>query len=249
MTTAIDTTKSNASAIEQLLVQGDLKPLSAEQRVAYYNRVCESLSLNPLTRPFEYITLNGRLVLYAKKDATEQLRANHGVSITGLDSRTIDGVHLVIATARDAKGRTDVATGAVSVAGLRGDALANAVMKAETKAKRRVTLSICGLGMLDETETETINHPDPQVTTDMPKQIAAPTTQTQQQRLRDDLKAAIARLKACGKYSDGGYRELLANFGVERTNQLNNDQLKELIASIEDACAEAADEAMAGSSE
>jgi len=27
-------------------------------------------------------------------------------------------------------------------------------MKAETKAKRRVTLSICGLGMLDETEVE-----------------------------------------------------------------------------------------------
>ena len=36
------------------------------------------------------------------------------------------------------------------------NALANAIMKAETKAKRRVTLSICGLGMLDETELETI---------------------------------------------------------------------------------------------
>ncbi|BEJ60493.1 hypothetical protein B10172_05150 [Campylobacter jejuni] len=29
-------------------------------------------------------------------------------------------------------------------------------MKAITKAKRRVTLSICGLGMLDESELETI---------------------------------------------------------------------------------------------
>ena len=29
-------------------------------------------------------------------------------------------------------------------------------MKAETKAKRRATLSIVGLGLLDETETETI---------------------------------------------------------------------------------------------
>ena len=28
-------------------------------------------------------------------------------------------------------------------------------MKAETKAKRRVALSICGLGMLDETEVDT----------------------------------------------------------------------------------------------
>jgi len=30
-------------------------------------------------------------------------------------------------------------------------------MKAETKAKRRVTLSICGLGLLDETEVETVS--------------------------------------------------------------------------------------------
>ena len=33
---------------------------------------------------------------------------------------------------------------------------ANVLMKAETKAKRRATLSILGLGMLDETEIETI---------------------------------------------------------------------------------------------
>ena len=37
-----------------------------------------------------------------------------------------------------------------------GDTLANALMKASTKAKRRATLSICGLGVLDESEIETI---------------------------------------------------------------------------------------------
>src|SRR5262249_39548261 len=52
--------------------------------------------------------------------------------------------------------RTDESIGAVNINGLRGDALANGLMKAETKAKRRGTLSICGLGFLDETETETI---------------------------------------------------------------------------------------------
>jgi hypothetical protein len=52
--------------------------------------------------------------------------------------------------------RTDFATGAVSIANLRGDDLANALMKAETKAKRRATLSICGLGWMDETELETV---------------------------------------------------------------------------------------------
>ncbi|MDU5950540.1 MAG: hypothetical protein E6Z15_26195, partial [Paenibacillus macerans] len=39
---------------------------------------------------------------------------------------------------------------------LTADELANAIMKAETKAKRRVTLSLSGLGMMDESEIETI---------------------------------------------------------------------------------------------
>jgi hypothetical protein len=53
-------------------------------------------------------------------------------------------------------GRCDESTGAVSVSGLKGEALANAYMKAETKAKRRVTLSILGLNMLDESEVESM---------------------------------------------------------------------------------------------
>src|SRR5690606_4394457 len=106
---------------------------------------------------FEYITLNGKLTLYAKRDATDQLRKIHGVSveITGREMYG-DSIYVVTARARDSQGRTDEAIGAVSIAGLKGEALANAIMKAETKAKRRVTLSICGLGWLDETEVSTV---------------------------------------------------------------------------------------------
>jgi hypothetical protein len=46
--------------------------------------------------------------------------------------------------------------GTVPIRGLTGDNLANAMLKALTKAKRRLTLSLCGLGMLDELEVETI---------------------------------------------------------------------------------------------
>ena len=44
----------------------------------------------------------------------------------------------------------------LSLAILKGEAKANAVMKAETKAKRRVTLSICGMGWVDESEIDSI---------------------------------------------------------------------------------------------
>ena len=63
----------------------------------------------------------------------------------------------VVAKARDAHGRTDAATGAVAFGDdLKGEARANAVMKAETKAKRRVTLSLAGLGFVDESEVGSI---------------------------------------------------------------------------------------------
>lgn len=159
MTTAVaerPTAAIDAKAIESVLIGGDLSKLTPEQRVSYYNRMCETLGLNPLTKPFAYLTLNGKLILYALKDATEQLRKVHGVSITEVTSQRFDDVFVVTAKAQDREGRTDAATGAVAIGNLKGETLANALMKAETKAKRRATLSICGLGMLDETEADTI---------------------------------------------------------------------------------------------
>lgn len=141
---------------EAALIQGDLGKLSEAERLSYYKGVCDSLGLNPTTKPFQYIVLNNRLTLYATKDCTEQLRKVHGVSITHLEGSQINDLYIVRATAKDKEGRTDCATGVVATGKLYGDNLANAIMKAETKAKRRVTLSICGLGMLDESETDSI---------------------------------------------------------------------------------------------
>jgi hypothetical protein len=63
-------------------------------------------------------------------------------------------VYIVTAYATNGKGRTDSSIGAVNIDQLRGEAKANAMMRSETKAKRRVTLSICGLGLMDESEVE-----------------------------------------------------------------------------------------------
>jgi DNA-directed RNA polymerase beta' subunit len=79
-----------------------------------------------------------------------------GISITSIARDRLEDVYIVTAKATAPDGRTDESIGAVNIGGLKGDALANALMKAETKAKRRVTLSICGLGWSDETEVETI---------------------------------------------------------------------------------------------
>src|SRR6185312_2669379 len=123
------------SIIEQVVMQGDLSKLTSEQRIVYYNKVCESAGLNPLGNPFAYIHLNGKLTLYAKKDCTEQLRKINGVSIESLDDKVIDDIYVVTAKAKDKHGRIDQAKGAVVIGNLKGEQKANAIMKAETKAK------------------------------------------------------------------------------------------------------------------
>jgi hypothetical protein len=149
--------KVQLSAHELALINNDLSKLTKEERSVFYNQTCESLGLNPLTQPFGYIEFRGgKLSLYAKKDCTDQLRKIHGVSIEISSKETINDNFVVMAKAKDASGRYDEDMGSVSIKGLSGENLGNAMMKAITKAKRRVTLSICGLGILDESEAETV---------------------------------------------------------------------------------------------
>jgi hypothetical protein len=148
---------SPAEVIERVVINGDLQALSPDQRVAYYARVCESLGLNPYTRPFDYIRLNNKLTLYAKRDATDQIRRNLRISVTGLDpAAPIEGLYGLIAHVRTPDGREDTGTAYVSIRGLQAENLANALMKCETKAKRRATLSLAGLGIIDESEIASI---------------------------------------------------------------------------------------------
>jgi hypothetical protein len=158
--------------IENILIIGDLKNLTAEQRVEYAKAFAKSLGINILTRPFDYILFREydnspeRLELYLNAKGAAQLRKIHRISIIpGSLKRVIQDEHCMVSVdVRDGWGSTDSATGSVSLfkfkdgrkipfAGREWD---NAIMKSETKAKRRATLSICGLAMLDESQLDTM---------------------------------------------------------------------------------------------
>ena len=145
-----------AAAVESLVLRGDLSALGPAHRAAYYLRLCEQLGLNPHAQPFAFLRLNGKEVLYATRGATDQLAAIHRLNREIIDGpKVIDlaGTKLVIAVCRAThpNGRVETATATVPLT----DPV-NVLMKAETKAKRRATLSILGLGLLDEMELETI---------------------------------------------------------------------------------------------
>jgi hypothetical protein len=141
----------SAASIEAVLIKGDLSKLTEEQRLEYYNSVCNLVGLNPLTRPFDYLYLSSKLTLYPNKSCAEQLRKIHGISLEIISQDlSPDGLYTVHARAKDDKGRTDEDVGVVTFGQMRtGEVVANMILKCVTKAKRRVTLSICGLGFLD----------------------------------------------------------------------------------------------------
>jgi len=143
--------------LENLVLAGDLSKMTDQQKVVYYKQFCDSLGVNPLTQPFRIMKFQGKEIMYATKDATDQLRKRDGISITDATTERIEDVLFVTVKGKNKDGRTDVEVGAVYVGGLKGEPLANAHMKALTKSKRRLTLSIVGLGMPDESEIETID--------------------------------------------------------------------------------------------
>ena len=142
--------------LSSIVTNGDLGKLSPDQKVAYYRNFCERLGLDPLSQPFNLLRLNGKEILYCGRAGAQQLSKLHNVSHEIKAREVVSGCYVVTAQASTPDGRRTESIGAVPVDNLKGDALCNAMMKAETKSKRRATLDLLGLGILDETETDAL---------------------------------------------------------------------------------------------
>lgn len=152
--------------MEKVVIGGDLKDLTSEERVLYYHNTCESLGLNPLTKPFEYIVLDNKLILYARATAADQLRKINNISITKVELSRDDDLITARAYGEQPSGRKDTASAVIpmerwdkyknAMVRLTGVDLANAIMKCETKCKRRLTLSMAGLNMVEESDLDTL---------------------------------------------------------------------------------------------
>ncbi|HEV8659311.1 MAG TPA: hypothetical protein VGS96_11870, partial [Thermoanaerobaculia bacterium] len=164
--------------MEAIITKGDLAQLEPQQRVDLYLGLCQSLRLNPMSMPFLYLELDKKLTLYVAKGATDQLRNIYSITSTVVNREVIGDVYAVSVRVTLPDGRSDEATGVVPLVKEDGTwennngknffkkngkliplgplEYANAIMKAETKAKRRATLSAVGLPFIDESELDTV---------------------------------------------------------------------------------------------
>lgn len=144
------------NVIASLVINGDLSRLTPQQKVALYSYRCQQVGLDPSAKPFDLLRLSGREVLYANAACTQQLCAVHKLTTTVVSRERVEDAYTVVVRVTGPDGRSTENMGAVPLSGLKGEAYANALMKCQTKAIRRAVLSHVGLGMLDETEVETI---------------------------------------------------------------------------------------------
>lgn len=154
-TTASDA-RLNEAVAESLVIHGDVSKLTQAQRTALYLAACREHGLNPRALPFSFLRLNGKEIMYANKGCGDQLARLHNVTREIIDGpKVIDlaGTKLVYCVAKASlpNGRFETATATVPLI----DPV-NVLMKCETKGKRRATLALLGLALLDESEVADI---------------------------------------------------------------------------------------------
>lgn len=159
--TSIASKNLSEELLAKIVQSGNLAMLSESDRLIYYFNYCRQLGLNPLSRPFDYISEGEgdklKITLYPNTIAASQLRDSRNVSTKIVrEEILLDGeVYSVLVEARMGD-RTEQATGKVGIKldkynkPLSGEAKAKLMKKAESQARRRATLAIVGLDAIGE---------------------------------------------------------------------------------------------------
>jgi hypothetical protein len=126
------------------LATGNVNLTRADEQQACAEALVQQLGLRMSSMPIKFLkTRNGEIQPYLTASGAADIMISTGASVTDVQMTTVHGCAICRSTILTRDNRTGVATGAVALDGLRGEALANAFMKAETKSVRRNVLRTC----------------------------------------------------------------------------------------------------------
>lgn len=148
--------------VKEYFRSGNVAQLTESERDIVLAKLCERYDLDPLLRPFDLISFQGKAKFYLTASATNQLAAKKNLTRTvsniELDEQRFIAKCAVSVSSPEGRSETSICYIGIGkfVPGtkedpkpkkvlLDGDELANALLKLDTKAKRRATLSFFGL--------------------------------------------------------------------------------------------------------
>lgn len=151
--------------VSSIILRGDLSGLSEAQLTEYMVYRSRASGLDPACQPFIVLEVDGKKQLYATKEAAAQLNQNRELSpeVSKEEWLLDNSVYKVTYKVKEG-GRTTEDCGAVALViyqkgtqskpgeyvKMSAAGIADAIMKAHTKAKRRTILSHCGIGTNDK---------------------------------------------------------------------------------------------------
>jgi hypothetical protein len=177
-------TEEQKMDIDDLIQKGDFSSFTMREKSIFTYQLALRLGLNPLTKPFDFIVLNNKLVLYANRTCSDQLRKIHNITSTvlyegplqiGTEIRAdVYCVRVRVGSTNDQGQltRSEEHIGCVGMGNKKDEELGNTIMKCHTKALRRATIAFCGLGFLDELEVESVKGLEGSAGN--PRRVAAP---------------------------------------------------------------------------
>ena len=163
--------------VSKIILSNDLSGLTKDQRVQYVAYRCKQSGLDVAGCPFNLIETNGKVFLYANKEAAAQLNQLRSLSpVVSKEEFLMDNTIFKVTYRVTENGRSTEDCGAVALVnikrGVQGNPdevrkmapaeVADAIMKAHTKAKRRAILTHCGIGTNDLDEPLVVPDMTPQ---------------------------------------------------------------------------------------
>jgi hypothetical protein len=140
------------SIAERLVVNNDLSRLNPQERLQWYQAKCRIYGLDWRLAPFDYLALKTGLKLYLNALGADMLRKSQKISITEAHWEFIEALCVATVVGQTPDGRVDREIGVVSLRGVPPDGLADLPMKALTKAKRRLVISMGAMGTDEDIE-------------------------------------------------------------------------------------------------
>jgi hypothetical protein len=149
-----------AHILTNLGLNGSVSHFDKSQKQALLSKLCITLGLNEELQPFRiYSNTRGEEYIYATKECCAQLRHRECISIHEIGEPIFANSTISVRVKGSNKhGRESWEIGSVGVVPeLSPSQVAHGVMTAVTKAKRRLTLCLSGLGVLADVELEDMN--------------------------------------------------------------------------------------------
>jgi hypothetical protein len=156
------TVSMETAAVKEYFRSGNVAAMTDDERDYVRVKLCQKYDLDPILRPFDLISFNGGMKFYMTASATNQLANAKSLTreVLLLEVNAEQMLARCTVKVSDTNGRAETANAFIAVSKflaptkenpvprkvlMDGEDLANALLKLETKAKRRATMSFFGV--------------------------------------------------------------------------------------------------------